>query len=209
MLPQCQQEDTGNRDDLVIESNSCLSDLLDSLNSPNLVNSMKVLLHLRKKSICFISAEQGSPAENCTRHTARSITCPEGGTPVLAEEYPSPGWGIPQCWGYSSPVLYSSPVPGLGHPLGKELGPETWERTWDWGTPGKDLEPETWERTWDWGTPRKGPGARGLGKSLGLGYPPVWTDKVKTLPCPILRMQAVIIAYVDVFLIVCKLSVSY
>ena len=80
------------------------------------------------------------------------------------------------------------------------MGPEIWEKNWDWGSPwpelryppertwdqrsgkepgtgvpqGKDLGPETWERTWDWGIPHpgKGPGTRDQGKNLGLGYTP-------------------------------------
>ena len=36
--------------------------------------------------------------------------------------------------------------------------------------------PQSWERTWDWGTPGKGPGIRDLGKNLGLGYTSLWTD---------------------------------
>ena len=47
MLPQHQQ-DTNERQDLKIEPKSCFSDLSDSLNLPNSLNSMGVLLHLRK-----------------------------------------------------------------------------------------------------------------------------------------------------------------
>ena len=68
--------------------------------------------------------------------------------------YPSPNWGGG-----------GTPVPARGYPsLRKDLGPETRERTWNWGTPKKG--PGTRERTWDWGTP-------------------LWTDRltsVKTLP---------------------------
>ena len=47
-----------------------------------------------------------------------------------------------------------------GIPSKKYLGPETWERTWDWETPQ--------ERTWD----------KTLGKEPGTRVPaPVWTDK--------------------------------
>ena len=37
--------------------------------------------------------------------------------------------------------------------------------------PRKDLGPVTWERTWDLGTPWKTPGTSDLGKNQGLGYP--------------------------------------
>ena len=64
-----------------------------------------------------------------------------------------------------------------------------------WGYPGKDLGPETWERTWDWDTSLlKGPGTRDLGKNLGQGHPPVdGHTPVKILPCRIpLEIRAVI-----------------
>ena len=75
------------------------------------------------------------------RHTARRIisarsavtggipqSCP-GGTPVLS-------------WPGGTPF-----ISGLGVPY-SQLG--------DWGTSKKDLGPETWERTYDWGTPLPG-----------------------------------------------------
>ena len=73
------------------------------------------------------------------------------------------------------------PIPGSasGSTPRKDLGPETLERTWDWGIPpGKDLGPETLESTRDWGFPWKGPGTRDLGKNLELGFP---VDRLKTL----------------------------
>ena len=50
MVPQSQQ-DTCERQDLLIEPNSCFSDLSDSL---HLLNSLKVLLHLGKTTISFL-----------------------------------------------------------------------------------------------------------------------------------------------------------
>ena len=85
---------------------------------------------------------------------------------------------------------------GPGVPTGKDLGPETQERTWAWGThwkgpgttdPGKNL---------GLGTPQKWPGTRHLGKNLGLGTPPPprcgLANKLKILPSPILRMRGVV-----------------
>ena len=57
--------------------------------------------------------QESPPAGNHTRQTVHSVTCPGG--------YPSPGWGV-----YSS-LTGVSPR--------KDLGPETLERTWGWGTP--------------------------------------------------------------------------
>ena len=108
------------------------------------------------------------------------------------EGYYSPGLGVhqlwlevvPQCWvgdtqswlGGTS-VLGSSPA--LGTP-GKDLGPETWKRTWDWGTSRKDLGKDTWERTWDWGIPGKDLGPDIWERTWDWVSPPplwVWTDK--------------------------------
>ena len=222
MSPQCQQEDTNNRDDLVIDPNSCLSDLLDSLNWPNSVNSVKVLLHLRKKSIGFISAEQESPpAENCTRHITHSITCQGYYSPVPELGYP-PGKGtrtrdLGKNLGLGYPPGKGMRTRDLGKNLGLGYPPGKGTRTRDLGKNlGLGYPPGKGPGTRDLGKnlglgypPGKGPGTRDLGKNLGLGYPPVWTDKVKTLPCSILRMRMVIIAFVVVFLIECKLSVSY
>ena len=55
MLSQHQQ-DTCERQDLKIQPNSCFSDLSDSVNLLNSLNSMKVLLHLEKKLQCVSSA---------------------------------------------------------------------------------------------------------------------------------------------------------
>ena len=105
----------------------------------------------------------------------------QGGTPVLSWL----GRGVPQSCldqGYLSPVLaggYPSPVlegiPVLGYPLARTGA-----------LPGKDLGPETWERTWNCGYPSKGPMTRDVGKNLGLGYPPGVNrhTPVKTLPSP-------------------------
>ena len=118
--------------------------------------------------------QESPPVGNRTRHTARSVTCSGGGYPVLARGYPSPEWGgggtsvlargIPQSWWRGVPQYWLGEggyfSPGGGYPCPeKDLRPETWKRTWDWGTPRKDLEPETRQRTWDCGIPR------------------VWTDK--------------------------------
>ena len=60
----------------------------------------------------------------------------------------------------------------------------------DWGPPHQNWH--TPERTWDqwpWkepdtGVPQKRPGTSDLGKSLGLGYPQLWTDWKHYLPHP-------------------------
>ena len=81
------------------------------------------------------------------RHTAHwvvsahsAVCLGEGGTSVPAE-------GV-------TPVLFwSGGIPVLGYPpppVGTGVHPPPGQ---DWGTPRKDLGPETWERTWDWGTP--------------------------------------------------------
>ena len=90
---------------------------------------------------------------NRTRHTARSVTCPGRGTPVLVEVVRHPWPGVPQPWLW---VPQSWPGGGgtwarSGVCSGKDLGPETWERTWDWISPQ--------ERTWDQ-RPGKEPGTR-------------------------------------------------
>ena len=40
--------------------------------------------------------------------------------------------------GYSPHPDLAGVVPHDGVPRGKDLGPETWKRTWDWGTPPVD-----------------------------------------------------------------------
>ena len=121
--------------------------------------------HLR----LFAKEKEESPVGNCTRHTTCSITCP-GGYPSLDSVgvlqswpggYPSPGQGCASVLTAGTPVLvWGTPVLGNGYACpGVPLSQVS-------GTPGKDLEPETWERTWDWGTPGKD-----MGKNLGLGYP--------------------------------------
>ena len=65
------------------------------------------------------SKQESPPVGNCTRRTARSVTCP-GGIPVLFRGYPCPGWlGVP---------VLEYPKPRLGCPR-KDLGPESGERT--------------------------------------------------------------------------------
>ena len=57
-----------------------------------------------------------------------------GGTPVLGYPPPPAGTGVlsPDRTGLHPPPSW----PGLGTPPPrKDLKPETWERTWDWGTP--------------------------------------------------------------------------
>ena len=50
---------TGNRADPYTEPKSCLSDFSDSPNSLNLLNSMKVLLHLEKTPVITSRREDG------------------------------------------------------------------------------------------------------------------------------------------------------
>ena len=115
------------------------------------MNSIGHYSHLRSCVLCSAPGGGGG----CT------LSWLAGGypNPVLAGGYPSPVLvlgGIP-VMGYSQLGLrYTPPTRDLGKNLRlgtprKDLGPETWERTQDWGTPPP---PErTWERTWDWGTP--------------------------------------------------------
>ena len=62
-----------------------------------------------------------------------------GGTPVLG--YPLAGTGVPppsQDWGTFQKGPETRDLGknlGLGHPPGKDLGPETCDRTWDRGNP--------------------------------------------------------------------------
>ena len=88
----------------------------------------------------------------CKRHTARWVASTPSAVLSWEEGYPCSGmgWGCPLSWGTPPPDLDKGvskscsggtaslagrvPHPGI-FPLGKGLGPETWERTWDWGTP--------------------------------------------------------------------------
>ena len=70
------------------------------------------------------------------RHTARRVASTPSAV-LSGGGYPSPGQE--------------------GVPPRKDLGPDTWERTWDWGTPGKDQGPETWERNLELGYPSPTP----------------------------------------------------
>ena len=85
-------------------------------------------------------------------------------SPILAGGYPSPvlcvGWGgVPQsypgwetCPGVPPSWEWVPPWPGLGYPPPPSQNCGTPGQ--DWGNPpGKDLGPETWERTWNWGVP--------------------------------------------------------
>ena len=63
------------------------------------------------------------------------------------------------------------PLARTGVMPGKDLGPVTWERAWDWVPPGKVLGPMTWERTRC-----------------------EQTDNCENSTFPILRMRAVIIS---------------
>ena len=77
-----------------------------------------------------------------------------GGTPVLAGCTPVLSWlGVPQSWFTSWPGLGYPPL-GLGYPWpGLGYPPEmTWDQRLGY-PPAKDLGPETWKRTWDCGTP--------------------------------------------------------
>ena len=95
-------------------------------------------------------------------------SCPARGVPLPYLARPS--WGTPK--------------PGLGYPLPQERTLGQWPgKEPETGVPlsvrtgvppGKDLGLVTWEGR------------------IGLGYPPgVWTDKLKLLLSPILRMRAV------------------
>ena len=60
-------------------------------------------------------------------------------TPQLGQDLGTPQKG-PQTWGWSIPAERTwirdlGKNLGLGYPNRKDLGPETWERIWDWGTP--------------------------------------------------------------------------
>ena len=70
-------------------------------------------------------------------------------SPALAGEYPILGypgwdWGTPpnQDWGTPQKGPGTSDPGknlGLGYPR-KNMGPVTWERTWDWGTPSLGVD---------------------------------------------------------------------
>ena len=111
------------------------------------------------------------------RYSARRIA--SIASAVLSQEVPILTWlGVPHPdLGGVPSARTGLPPARIGVPPRKNLGPVTWERTWDLDTPGKDLRQVTWERTWDWGTPL--PGC-------------AWTNKVKTLPSLVLRTRAII-----------------
>ena len=92
-----------------------------------------------------LSAEGGTPV-------------PARGTPVPAERVPLSSLGYPCSWEWGTPVPMErtwnqtpGKEPGTGVPPRKDLGPETWERTFDWDTlpPGVDRQSEniTFPRT--------------------------------------------------------------
>ena len=89
----------------------------------------------------------------CKRHTAYSVASAcsavlswgrgvplskPGGTPVPAGEVPQ-SQRVQARTGVPLPARTGAPLLGTGVPL-----------SWEWDTPlGKDLGPETWERTWN------------------------------------------------------------
>ena len=85
----------------------------------------KIHVHLTLK--VTLKTRKCSCAGNRKRRTARSVTCPGRGG---GGGYPIPvGWrGVPQS------SQGGTSVPAGGTP-GKDLGPKTQKRTWDWGTP--------------------------------------------------------------------------
>ena len=110
----------------------------------------------------------------------RGVTCPSiQEKPILGGGYPSSvlagGGGVGH---HPSPVLFGTGIPSpawdwgtypclrLGHPPGKDLGPETWERNCDWGTPWEGTWNQSLEYSW------KGHGTSGW-KCYGMemGYP--------------------------------------
>ena len=95
----------------------------------NIVNK-KVLLRERKRhnarrvtSIPFAVLSGRGVPQSCPGDTHHWLGYPRmgvGGTPSLTVRYPI-----------------------LVHPLGKDLGPETWERTWDYGNPPPHVDGQT------------------------------------------------------------------
>ena len=148
--------------------------------SKTIYHYKKVLLHTvclprSKYSLCC-SVSEGGSTQCCPGHRERYPS------PVLARRVPQscPGRGV-------TPVLSwlggGVPQARTGVPL-----PQDWVSPGqDWGTPlartgyppRKDLGPGTWERTWDWGTPWKGCGTRDLGKP-GTGVPSPHGDVINT-----------------------------
>ena len=93
--------------------------------------------------------------------------------------HPSPSQilivGVPQSWPGGTLVLAGGyPSPGLRGTLGEGYP------IWDWGILGKDLAPETWNRTRDWGTPTKGPGRSWDWGTLKMYYQ-FWHEQIDNL----------------------------
>ena len=78
----------------------------------------------------------------CRVASAHSSCSVSGGHPVPTGPTPVPAvGGLPQSQPGGTHIL-------SGVPPGKDLGPGTWERTWDWGTPRKDLDQRLGKELW-------------------------------------------------------------
>ena len=131
------------------------------------------------------------------------------------------GGGVPRQKFFSQSEHLSSqiwcqkffPLLGGGGPSTKIFFPQSEHvppltQTWTWYPPYLDLDlgpppTQTWTwdpptRTWTWDPPHPDLDLGPPHPDLDLGPPPrVWTDKLKTVPSPILRMWAVIIFIFD------------
>ena len=119
--------------------------LSQSQYSRNASTDNKKLLHDRKRHTARCVASTRSAVLSRGGGGVVSQSCPGrggGGYPCPAVPPSQPGLGYPSSWDWSTPP----PPVGTGYPPqagngvaslppGKDLGPETRERTWDWGIP--------------------------------------------------------------------------
>ena len=82
-----------------------------SANWMRIIKNKKVLLRDRK------------------RHTVRRVTNARSAV-LFRGGYPSPDWGVPRSWDQKPGKERGTRVLPR-----KDLGPETWKKTWDWSTP--------------------------------------------------------------------------
>ena len=94
--------------------------------------SQKVILNRTRKSSCVTT--RGIPPAAYQVLTRCSVL---GGGLPQSQPGGYPSSGVAPGWDWGTHVART----GVPPPPGKDLGTETWENTWDWGTPlGKECE---------------------------------------------------------------------